>query len=103
MAKRLNNYEIRRNYIDKVGKQLLDYQKKWYLIFDKDGEAVKKIEQRGFGNTEFGLHIDNIVYYAYDPTYDNGYYTPLKQLKETMSKFKIVKPEHIMSLGDLLK
>ena len=63
MATRLNNYEIRRNYIDKVGKQLLDYQKKGYLILDKDGEVVNKIEQKGFDNTEFGLCIDNIVYY----------------------------------------
>ena len=100
MATRLNNYEIRKNYIDKVGKQLLDYQKKGYLILDKDGEVVNKIEQKGFGNTEFGLCIDNVVYYAYDPTHDNGYYTPLKKLKNTMSKFKIVKPEHIMSVGN---
>ena len=52
MATKLNNYEIRKNYIDKVGKQLLDYQKKGYLIFDKDGEAVNKIEQKGFGDIE---------------------------------------------------
>ena len=71
MATRLNNYEIRRNYIDKVGKQLLDYQKKGYLILDKDGEVVNKIEQKGFDNTEFGLCIDNIVYYAYDPTHED--------------------------------
>jgi len=99
MKIRLNNYEIRRNYIDKVGKQLLDYQKKQYLILDENGDIVNNIEQFGFG-TEFGLCIDNIVYYSYDKTHDNGYYTPLKELKETMSKFKIVKPEHIMSVGN---
>jgi hypothetical protein len=99
MATKLNNYEIRKNYIDKVGKLLLDYQQKGYLIFNEYGEIVVKIEQRGFGD-EFGLRVDHFVIYSYDFTHDNGYYTPLKKLKETMSHFKIVHPDHIVKLPD---
>lgn len=93
-----NYYEARRLYIENVGKKLLDYQKKGYLILDKDGYVVKKIEQRGLDSNQFGLTIDCVVYYAYDPDHDNGYYTPLKKLKEMISKIKIINPKHIISL-----
>jgi len=97
MQKKLNNYEIRKNYIDAVGKRLIYFKKEGYLIFSPQNEIVDKIEQKGFGD-KFGLKVDCIVYYSYDKTHDDGYYTPLKKLKETISKFKIVRPENIISI-----
>ena len=93
----MNKYEARRNYIDKVGKKLLQYQSEGYLLFDEDNEPITKIEQRGFGDN-FGLNIDNVVYYSYESEFDNGYHTPLKELKKMISKFKIVHPKHIKTI-----
>ena len=93
----MNKYEARRNYIDKVGKKLLQYQSEGYLLFNQYNEPIEKIEQIGFDN-KFGLTIDSSVYYQYDSKYDNGYYTPLKELKEMISKIKIVHPKDIKTL-----
>lgn len=98
----MNIYEYRRDYIDKIGKLLIDYQNKGYIILDEGNNVIKKIEQRGFSSENFGLCIDSCVYYEYNKEFDNGYYTPLPKLKAMFEDFKIINPKDIIKLKPTL-
>lgn len=93
-----NKYEARKEFIRKAGEKLVDYLGKGYLIIDEDGEAVTRVKQNGFGD-EFGLTLNSTVIYTENPHLDNGYYTPLKELKQRIQTIKIVKPEHIIRIS----
>ncbi len=93
----MNKYQARKEYIDKVGKRLIQYKNEGYIIYSPCGGIVENIEQKGFRD-EFGLCIDSVVYYSYNKECDNGYYDSLKELKEKFEGFRIVKPEHILKL-----
>lgn len=90
----MNIYTQRKLYIENIGKQLLDYQSKGFIIFDEDGALVRKIELTENGD----LLIDRVIYYLNDKNLDNGYYTSIKEFKEKFGKFKIVNPKDLQKL-----
>lgn len=94
----VNIYEARKNYIKEIGDKLISYQKKGYLIFNNDNEIVENISQTGFDVDKFGLTIDSCVFYEHNKDIDNGYYTPMKEMKAMFKGFKIVNPKYIIKL-----
>lgn len=93
----MNKCEKTKEFIDKLGKQLIQYQKEGYLIIDNEDNIIKYIEQKGMDD-KFGLKIDQVVYYWYNPDYNNGYHTSISEFKKIFSKFKVVKPEDIIKI-----
>lgn len=102
----MNIYEARKRYIDKIGKKLIDYKSKGYLILDEYNKPIEDIKQEGFSNGDtlnFGLNIDGGIYYDHDPDFDNGYYTTIKEFKEIFKKFKVINPKDFKRLVWMLQ
>lgn len=75
-------------YVMSIGKKLLEYKKKGYLIVIDD-HVVDDISLVGFEDDIPGLTIDNTVYYHGSPNLDNGYYDSMDSFKKLFSTFKI--------------
>lgn len=94
----MNIYEQRRKYIETIYNKLIKYQKKGYLIFDENNENISDEKIVNNSDGYFALKIGCVVYYLHCKELDNGYYTPLPELRKTFSEFKIVKPKNIITL-----
>lgn len=94
-----NIYDRKRELVDKVGKQLIDFLNKKYLIFYKD-TVVFSVKQHGFKKDLFGLCINEYyILYEHNADADNGYYNTITDLRKKFKEsFKIINPKNIEKL-----
>lgn len=82
-----------------IAEKVNSYLDSGYLIFNEDGERVTEkflIKETGIGSEE--IVCGNICYFVNDKNLDNGLYTKISEYNSKFKLWKIVRPEHLVSL-----
>ena len=92
-------YKARWENAKRLAEKINSYFDAGYLIFNEYGERVTEkflIKETWIGSEE--IICGNLCYFIRDIRLDNGMYTKISEYNSKFKNWKIVRPEHLVSL-----
>lgn len=92
-------YKARWENAKRIAEKINSYLNSGYLVFNEDGEKITEkflIKETSMGSEE--IVCGYICYFINDKSLDNGMYTKISEYNSKFKLWKIVRPDHLVSL-----